>query len=214
MENLALTTDSLYRKAAAFAIFLCIYNILEGGVSIFLGISDESLTLFGFGIDSLVEVTSNIGVIYMIRRIRQNPTGDRTAFERTALKITGYGFYVLTLVLSVGIIFSFLEVHKPETTLWGIVISISSIIVMYFVLTSQIKIGKALNSQPIISDAKCTMVCVYMSVVLLLSSLVYELTGFAYSDAIGAIGLIYFSVKEGKEALDKAKGKECADECC
>ncbi len=79
--------------------------------------------------------------------------------------------------------------------------------------TSQIKTGKALSSSPIIADAKCTMVCIYMSLVLLASSLIYELTGFAYIDAIGAAGLIYFSVIEGKEALEKAKGKECSD-CC
>ena len=70
-------------------------------------------------------------------------------------------------------------------------------------------IGKKLNSEPIIADANCTKVCVYMSLVLLVSSLVYELTGFAYADAIGAAGLIYFSVSEGKEAFEKAGGKEC-----
>jgi divalent metal cation (Fe/Co/Zn/Cd) transporter len=67
--------------------------------------------------------------------------------------------------------------------------------------------GKKLHSDPIISDANCTKVCVYMSVVLLASSLIYELTGFAYADVIGAAGLIYFSVSEGKEAFEKAKGK-------
>ncbi|HEU0137457.1 MAG TPA: cation transporter [Flavobacterium sp.] len=214
MENQVELIDSLYRRAAAFATFLLLYNIIEGAVAIFMGISDESLTLFGFGIDSLVEVASNLGVIYMIRRIRQNPNSDRTVFENSALRITGYGFLVLALILLIGVVFTFIENHRPETTTWGIVISLFSIIIMYYVLTSQIKIGKALNSQPIISDAKCTMVCVYMSIVLLLSSFVYETTGFAYSDVLGALGLIYFSLREGKEALYKAKGKECTDNCC
>jgi len=73
------------------------------------------------------------------------------------------------------------------------------------------KIGKQLNSEPIIADANCTKVCVYMSVVLLVSSLIYELTGLAYADVIGAAGLIYFSVSEGREAFIKAKGKECSN---
>jgi divalent metal cation (Fe/Co/Zn/Cd) transporter len=73
------------------------------------------------------------------------------------------------------------------------------------------RIGKKLNSEPIIADANCTKICVYMSIVLLISSLVYEFTGFNYADAIGAAGLIYFSISEGKEAFEKAKGKEC---CC
>ena len=68
-----------------------------------------------------------------------------------------------------------------------------------------------IGSDPIIADSNCTKVCVYMSVVLLLSSLIYELTGFAYADVIGTAGLIYFSLSEGKEAFEKAEGKEC---CC
>jgi divalent metal cation (Fe/Co/Zn/Cd) transporter len=72
-------------------------------------------------------------------------------------------------------------------------------------------VGRKLDSDPIIADANCTKVCVYMSIVLLISSLIYELTGFAYADAIGAAGLIYFSINEGREAFEKAKGKEC---CC
>ena len=76
------------------------------------------------------------------------------------------------------------------------------------------KTGKQLNSEPIIADSNCTKICVYMSLVLLASSLVYELTGFAYADVIGAAGLIYFSITEGKEAFEKVKVKlyrSCAD---
>ena len=73
-------------------------------------------------------------------------------------------------------------------------------------------IGRKLHSEPIIADANCTKICVYMSLVLLASSLVYELTGFTYADVIGAAGLVYFSISEGKEAFAKAKGKE--DICC
>jgi len=75
------------------------------------------------------------------------------------------------------------------------------------------RIGLKLNSEPIVADSNCTKVCVYMSVVLLLSSLIYELTGFAYADVIGAAGLIYFSFTEGKEAFEMAKGKECSCGC-
>ena len=66
------------------------------------------------------------------------------------------------------------------------------------------KIGHALNSAPILSDANCSMVCIYMSVVLLVSSLVFQLTGLGFVDVLGALGLIYFSISEGKEAFEKA----------
>lgn len=81
---------------------------------------------------------------------------------------------------------------------------------MLWLMNAKRSTGKKLNSEPVIADANCTKVCVYMSVVLLVSSLIYELTGFAYADAIGAAGLIYFSVSEGRESFEKVKGKECS----
>ena len=72
-----------------------------------------------------------------------------------------------------------------------------------------------LGSTPILADANCTMVCIYMSVVLLASSLIYQFTGFGFVDSLGALGLIYFSISEGKEAFEKAAGLEdcdCGDE--
>jgi divalent metal cation (Fe/Co/Zn/Cd) transporter len=81
--------------------------------------------------------------------------------------------------------------------------------VMVWLMKAKKGVGIKLDSEPIISDSNCTKVCVYMSIVLLVSSLIYELTGFAYADAIGAAGLIYFSISEGKEAFEKAKGKDC-----
>jgi divalent metal cation (Fe/Co/Zn/Cd) transporter len=76
--------------------------------------------------------------------------------------------------------------------------------VMVWLMLAKRNVGNKLNSEPIVCDSNCTKICVWMSVVLLVSSLIYELTGFAYADSIGAAGLIYFSVMEGKEALEKA----------
>jgi divalent metal cation (Fe/Co/Zn/Cd) transporter len=83
---------------------------------------------------------------------------------------------------------------------------------MLWLMTAKKKTGKQLNSWPIIADAQCTKVCVYMSVVLLLSSLVYEISGFGFADLIGAAGLIYFSVSEGREAFERARDKQSG--CC
>jgi divalent metal cation (Fe/Co/Zn/Cd) transporter len=207
--------QGFYKRAFLLSLFTIIYNIIEGIVSMTLGYADETLSLFGFGADSFIEVLSGIGIAIMIVRIKQNPESQKGRFEITALKITGYAFYLLSAGLFAGIVLNIIYHHKPETTLWGIIISSVSILVMSWLMNAKKSIGKKLNSAPIIADANCTRVCVYMSVVLLLSSLVYEFTGFAYADAIGAAGLIYFSISEGKEAFEKAKGKECScDEHC
>jgi divalent metal cation (Fe/Co/Zn/Cd) transporter len=155
---------------------------------------------------------SGIGIAMMIRRIRQNPSSSKSEFEIKALKITGTAFYLLSAGLLAGIIVSIANNHKPETTFWGVVISLVYIAVMIWLMNAKKSTGKKLHSDPIISDANCTKICVYMSVVLLVSSLIYEFTGFAYADVIGAAGLVWFSVSEGKEAFEKAKGKSC--DCC
>ena len=174
-----------------------------------LGFEDETLSLFGFGADSFIEVMSGVGIAVMIFRIRQNPDSSRSKFEIRALKITGTAFYLLSIGLIAGIVYNIVNHKKPDTTIWGIIISLISIAVMIWLMNSKKNVGKKLDSDPIIADANCTKVCVYMSLVLLVSSLIYELTGFAYADAVGAAGLVYFSITEGKEAFEKAKGKEC-----
>jgi divalent metal cation (Fe/Co/Zn/Cd) transporter len=207
------TEDKLYSKAYLLSLFTIFYNLAEGVVSMFLGYEDETLTLFGFGVDSFIEVMSGIGIAIMIQRIKNNPNSPKSEFETTALKITGSAFYLLSLGLLAGIVASLVTQHKPDTTFWGVVISLISIAVMIWLMNAKKSTGRLLHSDPIISDANCTKVCVYMSVVLLVSSLIYELTGFAYADVIGAAGLIWFSFSEGKEAFEKAKGKSCCCEC-
>jgi divalent metal cation (Fe/Co/Zn/Cd) transporter len=200
-------------KYALWLGFLTIgYNLLEGVVSIYFGANDESLTLFGFGIDSFIEVLSGIGIVAMVLRIQHNPDSPRSDFEKTALRITGAAFYLLAGGLAMTVIYNLITAHKPESTLPGVIISLISIAVMWMLVTAKRRVGHALNSAPILSDANCTLVCIYMSLVLLAASFLYQFTGIGFIDNLGAVGLLYFSVKEGKEAFEKAKGMECACE--
>jgi divalent metal cation (Fe/Co/Zn/Cd) transporter len=210
MTNLAQVSRQkrFYQYALWLAFFTILYNTLEGLVSVYFGIQDEALTLFGFGIDSFIEVISGVGIMAMVLRIRQNPEAPRGQFERTALRVTGWSFYLLVIGLLVNSLYNLYTGHKPESTLSGTVISLISIAVMWALVKGKRAVGHALNSAPILADANCTMVCIYMSVVLLASSFIYQFTGFGFVDSLGAIGLIYFSYGEGKEAFEKAAGLE------
>src|SRR5512140_2718595 len=90
-----------YRQASVLALITIFYNIAEGVISVFFGLEDESFALFGFGLDSFVEVASGIGIWHMVRRIRNNEGENLDRFEGTALRITGSGFYILTAGLAV-----------------------------------------------------------------------------------------------------------------
>jgi divalent metal cation (Fe/Co/Zn/Cd) transporter len=193
-----------WRYALWLALFTIFYNLAEGLISTYLGAQDETLTLFGFGIDSFIEVMSGLGILAMVARIRRNPETPRSQFERTALRMTGTSFYLLAAGLGATAIYNLLTARQPATTLPGLVISLVSIAAMWALVMGKRTVGRTLDSPPILADANCTLVCIYMSVVLLASSLIYQFTGFGFVDSLGALGLIYFSINEGKEAFEKA----------
>ncbi len=203
--------QQLYGIAFGLAVFTIVYNMAEGLISTYLGFEDESLALFGFGSDSFIEVISGLGIGHMILRIQNNRNSKRDEFERTALKITGIAFYLLVFGLAITSIYNIWTGHKPLTTYWGVVVSVISILIMWILVVWKRRIGKQLNSAPILADANCTLVCVYMSIILLASSGIYELFRIPYIDSVGTLGLSYFAFKEGKECFEKSKSNKL---CC
>ncbi len=197
-------TSQLYKTAFGLAIFTIIYNLIEGSVATFIGFTDESLTLFGFGIDSFIETVSGFGILRMVTRIQLNPNSNRDQYERAALKITGFSFYALVLGLLATCIYNIYTKHTPETTFFGVIIALVSILIMLALVYWKTRVGKALHSDAIIADADCTKVCIYMSVVLLISSALYEWIRWPYFDSIGALVLAYLAFKEGRECFEKA----------
>jgi divalent metal cation (Fe/Co/Zn/Cd) transporter len=205
---------SSYASARTLALITIFYNLVEGAISTFAGASDETIALFGFGIDSFIESISGLGVLLMIRRLAHHGPVGRTEAEKTALRVTGWAFYLLSASLVVSIAASLMAGHKPESTLWGAIIGGVSILTMTWLVQRKRAVARELNSAPLMADANCTMVCIFMSISVLVSALVFELTSFAYADVIGAAAITWFSISEGRECFAKAKGHECGCETC
>ena len=205
--------EKLYINANFLALFTIFYNLVEGGTSVWFGAADETLALFGFGVDSFIEVISAVGVWHMLRRIRANGGESRDEFEQRALRITGVAFYILSAGLVVTAGLNLYQQHKPETTLWGIVISLLSVSFMWFLIRQKTRVGTALNSPAILADAACSRACLYLSLVLMISSVGYELTGIGSLDAIGALLISWLTIREGREAFGKARGMGCSCSC-
>jgi divalent metal cation (Fe/Co/Zn/Cd) transporter len=203
----------LINTALILSIITIVYNIGEGIVSIIFGMNDRTLALFGFGVDSFVEVISGIGIFHMILRIKKSSSENRDKFEGTALRITGIGFYILTAGLIISSAVNIIEQNKPSTTFAGIIISIISIVTMYFLMKSKLKVGEELKSDAIIEDAHCTKTCFNLSIILLLSSLLYQVSSIGYFDIVGSLGIAYYSFREGKESLEKANNNELNCTC-
>jgi divalent metal cation (Fe/Co/Zn/Cd) transporter len=199
------TSSRLYTLAYHLSLFTILYNIAEGVIGTFFGYKDESLTLFGFGADSFIEVLSGLGIAHMVLRTMRNPESPTDRFEKTALKITGVSFYLLVVGLVATSVYNVVTGQKPETTLVGVILSIVSIVIMLALYWSKTKVGKELSSNAILADAECTKICVYMSFILLGASAIYELTHIAFVDVIGSGGLSWLSYSEGKECFEKAR---------
>lgn len=209
--------NKLLKKALLLSLITILYNLVEGVVSVFFGLEDETLALFGFGADSFVEVLSGIGILHLVLRMRHSKVETRDEFEKTALRITGFSFYLLSVGLVSGALINIINDSVPETTIVGVIISSISLLTMYFLMNSKLKVGKELNSDAIIADANCTKTCFYLSFLLLASSVLYEIFHIGYIDSIGSLGIAYFAFNEGREAFEKVKtGKlscACDDHC-
>ena len=204
----------LYRRAAWLAVITVLYNLVEGAVSIFFGLEDETLALFGFGLDSFVEVISGAGILHMVVRLSRSNlqaggAGEADRFEATALRITGSAFYLLAAGLLVTAVLALWEGHAPENTFWGVVVSLVSIVTMWALIIMKERVGRALGSAAIMADAACTRTCLYLSLVLLVSSVGYELTGVGWFDAVGAGVIAVFAYREGRESFQKSRGGGC-----
>lgn len=203
----------LYRRASALALITIFYNIIEGLISVSFGIEDESFALLGFGVDSFVEVVSGIGIWHMVQRIRRREREDTDRFERTALQITGAAFYLLTAGLAATGLVNLARGHRPETTVWGVVVSIVSIVTMWLLIRAKVDVGTRLESQAILADAACTRTCLRLSAVLLATSAGYELTGLGGLDALGTMVIAALSYREGREAFEKSRTGRIACAC-
>lgn len=205
-------TDRLYRRALILAMATVLYNLVEGCISVAVGIEDESLSLFGFGVDSFVEVISGIGIWHMVRRIRRHRNGSPDRFEATALRITGTAFFFLALGLAITAALNLYRGHAPEATFWGVVIAFVSIVSMAVLIHLKQRVGERLHSRAVIADAHCTRACLQLSVVLLIAAAGYELTGIGGIDAAGALVIAALAFREGREAYAKASGLACSCE--
>lgn len=206
------TTLSLLNIALVLGLVTIVYNIIEAVVAIWFGFSDDTFALLGFGFDSLVEVISGAGIVHMVARMRKSPVELRDKFEQQALRITGLAFYLLTTGMVFGALLNLFQGSRPATTVPGIVVSLVSIATMWWLMSAKMKAGKALHSEAIMADANCTKTCLWLSVVLLVSSVLYEFFHIGLVDVAGSLGVAWFAWREGKESLENSRtGKLC---CC
>jgi divalent metal cation (Fe/Co/Zn/Cd) transporter len=176
------------------------YNILEAAVAISAGTVASSAALIGFGLDSLVEVASAAAVAW------QFATRDPETRERTALRIIALSFFALALYVTLDAARTLFGAAEAQPSTVGIVLAAVSLLVMPFLSYGQRRTGQELGSRSVVADSKQTLLCTYLSAVLLVGLGVNALFGWSWADPVAALVIAAVAVKEGREAW---KGDAC-----
>lgn len=192
----------LRKKALLLSYFTVGYNIIEGIVSIIAGIlASGSIALIGFGLDSFIESLSGGIMIWRFNKHGKVSEEDEEKIEKRATKLVAITFFILAVYVLYESIRKLYLHEKPESSLFGIIIAIVSMIVMPVLFYAKLKTGKALNSSSLIADSKETLACVFLSVALLIGLVLNYVFGFWQADPIVGFVIVIFLIKEGIETI-------------
>jgi divalent metal cation (Fe/Co/Zn/Cd) transporter len=191
----------LYKKAFLLSIFTIVYNIIEGFISIYAGKVSGTVSLLGFGIDSFAESLSGFVVAWRFFNAHKFSIEENEKKERRATILVGYTFFIFGTYVLYEVINKIILREAPRPSLLGIIILILSIIIMPVLFYLKYKTAKQLNSKSLAGDAKETLVCSFLSLILLIGILVNYFWGLWQLDPVLGLVVVLFLFKEGYYTL-------------
>lgn len=195
--------DRLNRRSLRLAYATAGYNLLEGVVAVAAGAAASSTVLIGFGLDSFIEVSSALVVIWQFRsRVPE-------ARERLALRLIAVSFFALAAWIGVDAIRSLLgQGGEAEPSPVGIGIAASSVVVMPLLVWAKRRTGRELRSATVVADSTQTLLCTYLSAIMLVGLALNALLGWSWADPVAGLVIAAVAVREGVEAW---RGDHCDD---
>jgi divalent metal cation (Fe/Co/Zn/Cd) transporter len=209
MTNTAgLSHRASIKRGRRLEYFTIGYNSLEGLVSIVAGLIAGSVSLVGFGLDSLIEVTSGATLLWRLHH-DLNPF-RRERVERIALRIVGTCFVVLAIYIAGESYLSLVRHVAPERSIPGILIAAASLVVMPLLARAKRRVASTIGSKAMRADSRQADFCTYLSAILLGGLLLNALLGWWWADPAAGLAMVPIIGKEGADGL---RGKACCDEC-
>lgn len=191
---------TLRRRVRLLVAVTITWNLVEAVVAITAGTIASSSALVGFGLDSVVEVTSAVAISW------QFAGRDHQAREKTALRVIAFSFFALAAYVGVDAVRGLLGAGAADHSRVGITLAALSLVVMPFLSWIERRTGRELGSLSVVADSKQTLLCTYLSAVLLVGLVLNATLGWAWADPIAALVIAAVAVKEGREAW---KGDSC-----
>jgi len=192
--------DTLVKRIRLLTAATISYNIVEAVVALLAGTRASSAALIGFGLDSVIEVASAAAVAW------QFSGKDPEARERLALKVIALSFFGLAAYVTVDAVRTFAGGREAESTVVGVVLAAVSLVVMPVLSTAQRRAGRELGSASAVADSRQTLLCTYLSGVLLVGLLLNALFGWWWADPLVALAIAAVAVREGRTAW---RGQHC-----
>jgi len=222
MTSTAITPDRraiLARRSRLLVAATITYNIAEAVIAITAGTVASSIALIGFGLDSVIEVSSAAAVAW------QFSGADPERRERAALRVIAFSFVVLAVYVSVEAVRALLGAGEAERSTVGIVLVAISVAIMPFLSWAQRRAGRELNSASAVADSKQTLLCTYLSAAVLAGLVLNAALGWWWADPAAALVLAVLAVREGRNAwrgdvccappaIEASTADNCDDQCC
>jgi divalent metal cation (Fe/Co/Zn/Cd) transporter len=210
MEAVTLNRPDLVRRGQRLEYFTIAYNSAEGLVSIVAGAIAGSLSLIGFGLDSLIEVASGAALLWRLHHDLN--TSRREEVERMTLRIVGVCFVALALYILYNAGKALLFHEAPDRSVLGIIVAATSIVVMPLLARAKRRVASGIGSRAMMADSRQADFCTYLSAILLGGLLLNAVFHWWWADAVAALVMVPIIAKEGVESL---KGKACGcDNAC
>jgi divalent metal cation (Fe/Co/Zn/Cd) transporter len=196
----------LNRRSLRLAYATAGYNLLEGAVALAAGAAAASAALIGFGLDSVIEVSSALVVIWQFRsRLPETR-------ERLALKLIALSFFALAGWVTFSAVSTLLGAAEAQPSPVGIGLACVSLVVMPLLVWAKRRTGKELRSATVVADSTQTLLCTYLSAILLLGLGLNAWLGWAWADSVAALAIAGVAVREGVQAW-RGEHCDCGDAC-
>lgn len=195
--------DQLTRRIRLLVAVTITYNVVEAIVAITAGTLASSTALIGFGLDSVIEVSSAAAVAW---QFSAPDHAVREAREETTLRIIGVSFFALAAYVAVDAVRALADTGEADRSIPGIVLAALSLLVMPFLSAAQRRAGRELGSLSAVADSRQTLLCTYLSAVLLAGLVLNATLGWSWADPAAALVIAVIAVKEGRDAW---QGKGC-----
>jgi divalent metal cation (Fe/Co/Zn/Cd) transporter len=199
---------ALVRRGQQLEYFTIGYNSLEGLVSIVAGAIAGSVSLIGFGLDSVIEVTSGAALLW--RLCHDLDDSRREQAERTTLRIVGACYLALAAYVLYESGSALFRHESPERSIPGIIVGAVSVVVMPFLARAKRRVAAGIGSGAMKADSRQTDFCMYLSAILLGGLLLNAFAGWWWADPAAGLVMVPIIAKEG---IDGLRGKACCDDC-